>query len=242
MASNRAGNLDIWAAYRENEDDPWGVPNRLPDTVNSEFDDFCPTPLSGGRLMFVSRRPNGDCVASAANIYETRLDPALGWLPPEILPCTAADDVNSFADEFSPSLVDAGGRTILFFSSARDGVQKIYTSERQMNGEWGPALPVEELNSGYQDARPNVSHDGLEIVFDSTRDGGAPDIWMATRSRLSKPWSPPKRLGMNVNSDAAESRPSLSRDGMRLYFGTTRVGSQSDIYVARRFDLPGPPR
>jgi hypothetical protein len=242
MASNRAGNLDIWAAYRESEDDPWGVPSRLPEPVNSESDDFCPTPLSGGRLMFVSRRPNDSCVASAANIYETRLDPALGWLPPEILPCTAADDVNSFAEEFSPSLVEAGGRTILFFSSGRDGVQKIYTSERDASGAWGPADPVEELNSGFQDARPNVSHDGLEIVFDSTREGGAPDIWTATRVKLSRQWSAPRKLGTNVNSDAAESRPSLSRDGTRLYFGSTRQGGQSDIYVAERFTPPGPPR
>ena len=177
-----------------------------------------------------------------ADIYETRLDPALGWLPPEILPCTAADDVNSFADEFSPSPVEAQGRTILFFSSARDGAQKLYTSERQANGEWGPAAPVEELNSGFQDARPNVSHDGLEVVFDSTRDGGPPDIWTATRLKLSEPWSTPKKLGPNVNSDAAESRASLSRDGTWLYFASTRQGGQSDIYVAKRFKSPGPPR
>ncbi len=250
MASNRLGStpgptgapsLDIWAAYRASEDDPWGVPSKLPEPVNSEFDDFCPTPLSGGRLMFVSRRPNADCVASAANIYETRLDPALGWLPAEILPCTAADDVNSFAEEFSPSLVEAEGRTILFFSSGRDGAQKIYTSERDANGAWGPAVPVDELNLGDQDARPNVSHNGLEIVFDSTRAGGAPDIWTARRSKLSKPWSAPRKLA-NVNSDAAESRPSLSRDGTRLYFGSTRVNGQSDIYVAKRFNPPAPHR
>jgi hypothetical protein len=242
MASNRSGNLDIWTAYRPTKGDPWGAPSRLPDSVNSDADDFCPTPLTGGRLMFVSRRPNDDCPMAGANIYEARLDPALGWLPPEILPCTAADDINSFADEFSPSLVEAEGRTILFFSSGRDGVQKIYTSERDANRTWGPAVPVNELNSGAQDARPNVSYDGLEIVFDSTRDGGPPDIWTATRSKLSKQWSEPRRLGLNVNSDFAESRPSLSRDGRRLYFGSTRVGNQSDIYVATRFTPPGPRR
>jgi Tol biopolymer transport system component len=242
MASNRSDNLDIWAAYRETEDDAWGVPSRLPEPVNSEFDDFCPTPLTGGRLMFVSTRPSLTCAPGAADIYETRLDPAFGWLPPEILPCAAVDDVNTFAAEFSPSLVEAEGRTILFFSSAREGVQKIYTSERQANGKWGPAVAVEELNSGFQDARPNVSHNGLEIVFDSTRDGGPPDIWTATRWQLSEPWSAPRKLGTNVNSDAAEARASLSRDGTRLYFGSTRQGGQFDIYVARRFNPPGPPR
>jgi hypothetical protein len=119
----------------------------------------------------------------------------------------------------------SGGRTVLFFSSGRNGVQQIYTSERDANGAWGPAEPVEELNSGFQDARPNVSHDSLEIVFDSTRDGGAPDIWTATRSKLSRQWSAPRKLDTNVNSDAVENRPSLSWDGLRLYFGSTRQGA-----------------
>lgn len=242
IASRRNGDpsIDIWAAYRERESEPWSVPGKLPEPVNTDFDDFCPTPLPGGRLMFVSRRPSA-CGTNTADIYETRLDPALGWLPPQLLPCTGPDDVNSFAEEFSPSLVEAGGRTILFFSSGRAGVQQIYSSERQASGQWGPAVAVDELNSGAQDARPNVSHDGLEIVFDSTRDSAAPDIWTAKRSKISKQWSAPRKLGPHVNSDAAESRPSLSRDGKRLYFGSTRVGGQSDIYVAERFNPSAPP-
>jgi hypothetical protein len=242
IASNRgSSNIDIWASYRAKKSDPWATPGKLPEPVNSEFDDFCPTPLTGGRLMFVSRRPSA-CGTGTADIYETRLDPALGWLPAQILPCATPDDVNSFAEEFSPSLVEADGRTILFFSSGREGVQKIYSSERQANGQWGAAVAVEELNSGFQDARPNVSHDGLRIVFDSTRDGGPPDIWTATRSKLSHQWSAPRKLGPDVNSAATESRPSLSRDGKRLHFGSTRVGNQSDIYVAERFERPGPPQ
>ena len=172
-------------------------------------------------------------IAGSANIYETRLDPALGWLEPHVLPCDGPDSINSAWDEFSPSLVEAEGRTILFFSSGRDGVQKIYMSERQPDGHWGPATPVEELNSPAQDARPNVSDDGLEIVFDSTRQGGNPDIWTARRTSISKPWSTPVRLGQNVNSDATETRASLSRDGRRLYFGSNRNGT-SDIYVSMR--------
>jgi hypothetical protein len=52
------------------------------------------------------------------------------------------------------------------FSSARTGVHTIYMSERDAGGRWGPAVPVTDLHGHAQDARPNVSHDGLEIVFD----------------------------------------------------------------------------
>lgn len=184
------GNLDIWVSYCASGHDAWAVPGRLPALVNSDRDDFCPTPLTGGRLLFVSARESACGPVGNANIYETRLDPVLGWLPPQILPCGDVDGVNSAAPEFSPSLVEAEGRTILFFSSGRSGT---------------------------------------------------PDIWTARRSKISKPWSEPVKLGENVNSDAAESRPALSRDGRRLSFGSTRNGGQFDIYVSTRFLPPGPP-
>ena len=106
-------------------------------------------------------------------------------------------------------------------------------------GAWGPAWPVSELNSGLQDSRPNVRKDGLEIVFDSTRDGGLPQIDSATRSSVFKRWSAPRRLGANVNaSDFAQTRPTISRDGQRLYFGSSRpdeaTGTTNDFYVATR--------
>ena len=59
MASNRPGGkggLDIWVARRDSVDEPFGAPENLPAPINSAADDFCPTPLRGGRLLFVSRR------------------------------------------------------------------------------------------------------------------------------------------------------------------------------------------
>ena len=240
FASNRAGGkglIDIWVADREKAEDPWGAPVNLPEPVNSVYDDFCPTPLPRGRLLFVSARPN-PC-GGGTDIYETRLHPVRGWLEPRNLGC----QVNSFGTEFSPSVVEAEGTVILFFSSNRSGPQQIYQSVLGSGGVWGPAEPVGALNSVFEDARPNVRKDGLEIVFDSTRQGGPPDVWSAVRSSLSEPWSPPFQLGSNVNSAAGESRPSLSRDGTRLYFGSTRAGGQggSDIYVSRRSG-PGEPQ
>jgi Tol biopolymer transport system component len=84
-----------------------------------------------------------------------------------------------------------------------------------------------------------VRKDGLEIVFDSNR-AGTFDIFIATRGSLNAQWSSPKRLDADVNSDTAdETRPSLSRDGLRLYFGSTRAnaelgGAGGDIYVSTR--------
>jgi hypothetical protein len=240
FASNRTRDLEIWVAYRGSEDQEWAELDRLPYPVNStSTNEFCPTPLPGNRLLFVSTRSNV-CGGGAnnADLYITRQHPVRGWLEPQHLGC----DVNSPRDEFSPALVEANGVTTLYFSSNRDeqAYHKIYSSVLQPDGSWGPATLVDELNvPGASDARPNVRKDGLEIVFDSTRGGLPPQIYTATRSSISEPWSTPALLDANVNfPTAAQTRPSISRDGTRLYFGSTRANvagdTGSDIFVSTR--------
>jgi hypothetical protein len=83
-----------------------------------------------------------------------------------------------------------------------------------------------------------VRHDGLEIVRDSTRTGGlgGPDIYSATRSSIDEPWGPAEHLGSGINTPAGESRASLSWDGTRLMFGSTKPGGEgaADIYTSTR--------
>jgi Tol biopolymer transport system component len=241
FASNRTGSIgpgtnDIWVSFRPTRHSPWGVPVNVGAPVNSTANDFCPTPLPGNQLLFVSSRGN-QCGGPGNNpdIYYSRLQPNGVWLEPRHLGC----DVNSGFEEFSPSLVQAEGRTLLYFSSNRLGTHDIFVTALREDGTWSAAEPVAELNSGQQDSRPNVRKDGLEIVFDSTRDGGLPQIFAATRSSVFKRWSEPRRLGANVNiNDFGQTRPTISRDGERLYFGSSRpdaeTGTANDLYVATR--------
>ena len=104
-------------------------------------------------------------------------------------------------------------------------------SAQRADGSFGPPEPVAELNTAaFDDVMPNVSKDGLEVVFASTRLGGegAFDIYSSTRASTSDPWSSPVNLE-TVNTGAPETRPSLSWDGERLYLG--RAG---EIYVSHR--------
>jgi len=234
FASNRAGQLDLWVSSRNGKGD-WGAPERLPAPVNTTANEFCPTPLPGGGLLFVSTRDDGqNCGVGTSDIYETRRHPSGGWAEPTHLGCT----VNSGGNEFSPSYVGAGGG-MLFFSSNSSGVFRIYVSLRATDGSWGAPSEVSELNlDGYDTSRPNVSPDGRVIVFDSDRPGGlgSYDIWSAYRQSPGSAWSDPMNLGSAVNSSASESRATMSRDGRRLYFGSTKAGFEggSDIFVAER--------
>ena len=253
FATNRvaAASLDIWVAYRNGEEGGYGSAEPLPAPVNTSAAEFCPTPLPGNQLLFVSTRANACGSGTDPDIYFTqlRMAPTPAWAEPVALPCTDIGGINTPFEEFSPSLVQADGRTFLFFSSNRDsrlpGVHKLYSSELLANNTWTAAEPIDRLHAdGFSDARPNVRRDGLEIVFDSNR-AGTFDIFVATRGSLDGEWSRPRPLGPNVNSDTAdETRPSLSRDGLLLYFGSTRAnpelgGAGGDIFVSSRSRASG---
>ena len=240
IASTRRGDPnDIWVATRDSEDAEFGTPTILPEPVNSDAADFCPTPLRGNYLLFVSNRGGTDAYGTAAcgggDIYLTRRSPATGaWEEPMNLGC-APNGPNGPGTEFGPSLVETEIGTFLYFSSGGalgSNTQDIYVSEQLPDGSFGPRESVVELNTASDDVMPNVSKDGLEVVFASTRDSVVPgdfDIYTSTRGSVTEPWSTPVNLGSAVNTAAPETRPSLSWDGERLYFG--RAG---EIYVSER--------
>jgi hypothetical protein len=238
LASNRprfAGDLrtdlDIWVAHRASVDDPWGPPENLGEPVNSASDDFCPTPVPGRGLFFVSRKTTPGVTCGMGDIYFTQEHPQRGSREPEHLACDFQGGPNTALDEQGPSYFTAGGPQ-LYFSSGPE----IYASRQSRHGSFGLAVPVVELNSAAPDVQPNVRKDGREVVFASARKAGAgQDIWTATRDSVDEPWSTPVNLGDAVNTTDNETRPSLSRDGTRLYFGRGRAPvGPADIHMSTR--------
>lgn len=241
IMSERAGTQDIWVASRADVGEAFGEPVRLPEPVNSATaNDYCPTPLRGGGLLFVSNRGGTDAYGTAAcgggDLYLTRLSPATGeWRAPQNLGCVANGGPNSPGQEFGPSLVSTAAGTQLFFSAGASGMgsntQDIYVSLRAEDGSFGMPTLVTELQTGSDDAMPNVRKDGLEMVFTSNRLGtlGNFDIWSSSRASVFEPWGPAQNLGTSVNTAAGETRPSLSWKAERLYFG--RAG---EIFVSSR--------
>jgi Tol biopolymer transport system component len=246
MASGQPGgqgDLDIWVAHRESLDEAFGEAENLPHPVNSAAPDFCPTPVGGKYLFFVSARPAADACGSG-DIYLTRYNPAHGWQEPVHLDC-APDGPNTAGGEFSPSLVETDDGVYLFYSSNGTGNMDIYRSELQPDGTFGPGQPVAELNTAFDDRMPNISKDGREIVFSSSRltwgesdefdSHGGQDVYASWRDSTDDPWSAPVNLGGGINTGADETRASLSWDRERLYFGRS-----GEIYVSERSKINGP--
>ena len=85
--------------------------------------------------------------------------------------------------------------------------------------------------------------DGLETYFlDYPAAGGygSYDLWMMKREAIGADWSSPVNLGPAVNSPDGELPPTISADGLELYFGSSatppRPGGYglADLWVTKR--------
>ena len=247
FASSRVGSLgsnDIWATDRDSLTSPWGEVRNLGVPIITSSNDFCPTPVYGRSLFFVSERPGdgkGPTPCGGGDIYLSRQSPAGGWSTPVMLKC-APEGPNFPGGERSPSLVETWFGTFLFYSSnGAGGDQDIYVSRLGRDGNFGPGKVVEELSTpDSEDIMPNVRQrdDGsFEIVFSSDRKTwgrgqaafGKQDVYISRSWWPTGGWSAPRNLGDAVNTPGIEQRSTLSHDGKRLYFGR-----DGDIYMSTR--------
>jgi Tol biopolymer transport system component len=246
LATNRGGaatGLDIWVSQRGSEGEPWGAPADLGPAINTAANEFCPTPAPDGKtLLFVSTRPGG---CGGGDIYYATWLGGNQFTEPVNLGC----EINSPGEEASPVLVIRGPASWqLYFSSTRAGgvLQEaqgalvgdadIYMAELGPNGIVSAAALVSGVNSAFDDFRPSLRADSLEMFFDSNRPGSQGlDVWTSTRDLESQPWRIPSNVA-SVNSAGNETRAFLSSDGTTLYLGSTRSDSEGagDLYVARR--------
>ena len=227
------GALDILVARRASTDEPWGAPENLGLPINSSANDWSPTPVPGHGLFFVSTRVD---TCGLDDIYFTRFKDG-AWEEPQNVGC----QINSTAFDFGPSYFeDENGHAILYFASNRPGGFEAGGADFDIyfSVDFGPAQLAPGLNTAFNDNRPNVRKDGREIVFDSNRPGGLGllDIYTASRETTAADWSSPTNPGSPINSAANDARPTLSRDGFTMFFGSNRPGGdgQSDLYMTTR--------
>lgn len=253
-APGAMGKLDIYRSRRPSIAAAWGVPENVGAPVNSPEFDYCPTPLPGRWLMFVTSLATADdCYPgdapppppvggpAAGDIYLTQQRPDGRWRAPLHLGCHPQGP-NTAGAEFSPSLVQTAAGTFLYFSSngyPDSQGQDIYASKVLADGTVLPGTRVAELSTAADDRMPNVRKDGLEIVFSSNRASATPfdqDIFIARRSHAAAAWSAPVRIANPfINTSASETRASLSGDGTRLYFGRKLdLADPGDVFVSKR--------
>lgn len=157
--------------------------------------------------------------------------------------------------------VSRDGLELYFAYSAPGECRDLWVARRSTTQEpWGTPVPLDPpVNSATWAGGVCISADGLELYFAdgytlhwnlagcSAAPGGygGGDLWVSRRAKKTDPWGKPQNLGPTVNTARWEDHPSLSSDGLSLYFASDRAAfPYSALWVTTRPDKNsawGPP-
>lgn len=171
---------------------------------------------------------------------------ALEWIRnPEAYKVEDLKDINSKESDFSP----AYGRDdfgLIFFTSSRDDAAgtkthgatgqsytDIFESRIDKKSKWSTPVPVQSVNSEFEDGTPSFSSDYKEIYFTRCEAGKREKkgcVIMYSK-KSGDTWSEPKNIGILPDSLVA-AHPSISPDGSTLYFVSEITGGsgKKDIW------------
>jgi Tol biopolymer transport system component len=217
-------------------------PVNLGRVVNSPAFDGGPSISADGlSLFFTSERPGG---SGGGDLWVTKRG---RMTEPFRTPENLGAGVNSLANEFAPS-ISADGLSVFFDSDRPGGLgsSDVWEATRAATSESfkKPRNLGAGVNSSDSDGLPNISADGLMLYFCSRRPGGSGDmdLWVASRTMKSKEFAGAENLGPDINSPHYDGEPSVSADGLFLFFSSDRPDGRGrrDIWVAARRNTAAP--
>ena len=228
-----SGDYGAWSAAVRVESIP-GTPGDF----NGPSLDGCPYVSRDGKTFYMaSNRPGG---LGGIDIWvSTRASTDEAWGSP----VNVGPPVNSSANDFCPT-ISRNGHLFYFVSNRAGGCggDDIYTTRLRIDG-WDPVENLGcDVNSAANEASPfplPERADGPMLYFSSTRSGGG-DLF---RSVSHGGAFGPAEAVAGVNSPTAnDGQPNLRRDGLELFFFSTRPGGlgAQDLYSATRSSVDAP--
>jgi len=218
---------------------PWSAPINLGPPVNSVIADYQPFISKDGLSLYFARL-EGPTQNSPQDIWVAkRSSKSDNWEEPQRLGL----EINTPATEGQP-FVTVDGHWMYFNSNhnTRDangvipfGGNDIYVSHRQNKredfdaGGWQEAVNAGAgVNTSFGESGPFVFEDEMTgvttLYFSSSRPGlGGTDIYASTLQPDGTFGQ--AQLVFEVSSPSNEQHPSISRDGLEMYFVSDRPGS-----------------
>ncbi len=144
-------------------------------------------------------------------------------------------EINQFALQYLPTITIDNSAIYFTKRDQIKGDEDIVVSYYE-NGAWGDAQSISsKINTPMNEGACAVSANGRTLIFTSCdkRDSfGSCDLYIS--QKVGESWTRPKNIGKPVSSPYWESQPSLSADGKKLFFTSTRPGGQGgrDIWVS----------
>ncbi len=175
---------------------------------------------------------------------------AMQWQSsPESYNVEELKEANTGDSDFSPAFGrDDNG--LVWFTSSRDDAKgnkehgatgqsftDIFETRLDKKGKWSTPVPVDFLNSEFEDGTPSFSADYSEVWFTRCEAGKRESkgcvIMYSTREGTR--WSDPVKVELLADSLVA-AHPSISHDGQTLYFVSDMPGGRGgkDIYRTTR--------
>lgn len=177
-APSGSQNGDIFRSRLDH--DGWREPERLPDTVNSDRQEWSPSYFedeAGNEVLYFSRTtsPSGGPHTIYASV--------------NFGPAQAVPELSLGGDAARPN-VRKDGREIVFDSVRQPnlGGPDVWIAERESTSEpWSAPRHLAVVSSGAPDTRASLSWDGTFLVVGSARQPGegAADIYVSSRPRLT---------------------------------------------------------
>lgn len=162
-------------------------------------------------------------------------------------PVKLSGSINSAYPDYMPALDPTG--TKLYFTSkrlggikeeepsAKEGDEDLYFIEKN-SGQWSaPQLLPEPINSSSNEGAACFSADGQLMIYTACgRDGGVGSCDLFISTLEGSQWSTPVNMGNVVNNEEWDSQPTISSDGNRIIFASTRAGGygSEDLYMIER--------
>jgi hypothetical protein len=207
---------DIYTVTRATTAEPFGAATVIPGFATSTLE-IDPTITADGQTIYFSSTDTG---TQRSTIWTAARRPA-GSSVQFFEPAPLSGPVNEGGSQSRPYVLPDGGA--LYFMSSRDGTNKFYRAAR-VNGALSEVKLVPGLVPAAKESFDGivVTSDELTVYWSTSRNGGSVDIYVATRTDTSSPFSGAKPLTA-LNTALSETPTFVSADGCRLYYASSEL-------------------
>ena len=195
-------------------------------TVNTRFDEYCPSITANGELMvFTSRRSTtvggeideGSDYKYFEDVYYSRKDEDGSWSK-----AFGVDgEVNTPTYDAVLSIAPDGSQMFIYKNNQSSQGDIFSSSYDRHEDSWrAPEKLPRPVNTSYFESSASITADGEKLYFVSEREGGYGQGDIYVSEKTSAGWGKPKNLGAVVNTDLDEKFVFIHPNGKTLYFAS----------------------
>ncbi|MDA3823959.1 MAG: hypothetical protein PF450_15300, partial [Bacteroidales bacterium] len=187
--------------------------------------------------------PRGDWGLESALVAQEWLDNPTGYIVENMR------YFNSYQRDWSPAYANEDYMEILFTSTREDSegnakhgatgqsFADLYSSTMDRKGKWSVPVPVEMLNSEFEDGSPNFTGNFSELYMTRCKSGKSQQIacQIYTARKTGTEWGEPAPLDI-LGDSITSAHPAIAPDGQTLYFVSDMPGSlgENDIWYVKK--------